>query len=227
VVAELRESADEQVESVEVRALAVERLTFFADAVIAIAITLLALDLPVPTGTTNHEVLRFASEHREEYIAFLVSFIVIGARWRGHHAVFRYVTADGHSLTRLTLLWLLMQVLTPFATRVLTGDGAFQVRFVFYAAIQVLASVIFIVMVLDVQRYGRTREDTPPTLMSESAWRSGSLAFAFAVSIPVSFVNEAAAYSCWIAVPVVAGAVTGVWRRRDQRRSSHSSASKP
>jgi uncharacterized membrane protein len=226
-VADERAAEDEAIESIEVRAVAVERLTFFADAVIAIAITLLALDLPVPAGTTNHEVLRFAGEHREEYIAFLISFVVIGARWRGHHSVFRYVTAEGRHLTRLTLVWLLMQVLTPFATRVLTGDGAFQVRFVFYAAIQVLASVIFIVMVLDVQRYGRTRDDTPPALMSESAWRSGGLALAFAISIPVSFVNEAAAYSCWIAVPLVTGAVMGVQRLSDQRRSNHSSASKP
>jgi uncharacterized membrane protein len=226
-VADERAAEEEAIESVEVRAVAVERLTFFADAVIAIAITLLALDLPVPDVTTNHEVLVFAGQHRDEYIAFLVSFAVIGARWRGHHAVFRYVTAEGRNLTRLTLGWLLMQVLTPFATRVLTGEGAFQVRFVFYAAIQVLASVIFIAILLDVRRYGRTRDDTPPTLMSVVAWRTGTLALGFAVSIPVAFVNEASAYSCWIAVPLLTGATTGVRRLWNQRGSNHSSASRP
>jgi uncharacterized membrane protein len=227
VVTQQRVSADDRVESFEVRAFAVERLTFFADAVIAIAITLLALDLPVPEGTTNQAVLDFAGAHRDQYIAFLVSFLVIGARWRGHHSVFRYVTALGRGLTRLTLFWLLMQVLTPFATRVLTGDGAFQVRFVFYAATQSLASLIFIFMVRAVQRHGEIREDTPPARLSDAIWGSGVLAVAFLVSIPVCFVNEAAAYGCWIAVPLVSGVATAVRRRRAQRGSSHSPASMP
>jgi hypothetical protein len=109
---------DDAVESLEVRAIAVERLTFFADAVIAIAITLLALDLPVPTGETNRELLRSVGEHFPEYLAFLVSFLVVGAHWRGHHRTFRYVTMLGGQLPRLTMYWLLMLVITPFATRV-------------------------------------------------------------------------------------------------------------
>ena len=129
---------DDAVESLEVRAIAVERLTFFADAVIAIAITLLALDLPVPTGETNRELLHSVGEHYPEYIAFLISFLVVGAHWRGHHRTFRYVTLLGGQLPRLTMYWLLMQVITPFATRVLTSDGAFQARFIFWIAVPLL-----------------------------------------------------------------------------------------
>jgi uncharacterized membrane protein len=130
------------------RAIAAERLTFFADAVIAIAITLLALELPVPTGNTNHLVLHSLSANRGEYISFVISFYVIGFYWAHHHKVFRYVTVLGGRLVFLTLLWLFMLVLTPFATRMLSGDGGFQVRFVFYAIVQALAGLVWLLMVV-------------------------------------------------------------------------------
>jgi uncharacterized membrane protein len=202
-VDELREEVreDDAVESFEVRAIAVERLNFFADAVIAIAITLLALDLPVPTGETNRDVLHFVGDHYPEYLAFLISFIVIGAHWRGHHHTFRYVTALGGRLRQLTMYWLLMQVITPFATRVLTGEGAFQARFTFYALVQAVASLMFLLMVWDVRRHGLFRADTPARVISSASWRTGTLAAAFLVSIPLSFVGQAVAYGCWIVIP--------------------------
>lgn len=196
---ELRD--DDEVESLEVRAIAVERLTFFADAVIAIAITLLALDLPVPIGETNRDVLHFVGAHYTEYLAFLISFMVIGAHWRGHHHVFRYVTALGGRLRQLTMYWLLMQVITPFATRVLTGEGAFQVRFIFYALVQAIASLVFLLMTRDLRRHRLLRADTPPRVTTSAAWRTGTLAAAFLISIPLSFVSQAVAYSCWIVIP--------------------------
>ena len=221
-------TADQAFEPSEVRAIAGERLTFFVDAVIAIAITLLALDLPVPGGvTTNGDVLHFVNVHREEYLAFLISFAVVGAYWRGHHRVFRYLAALGGNLVRLTLVWLLMMVVMPFGTRVLTGDGAFQARFIFYALIQVIAATMFILMVHDVRKYGLFREDTPPALLPDATWRSTVLASGFFLSIPLSFVSQAAAYACWIAVPVVIRVILRTRRRRTQRRPGHSPASIP
>jgi uncharacterized membrane protein len=193
--------ADNAVETFEVQAIAVERLTFFADAVIAIAITLLALDLPVPTGETNRDVLHFVGDHYEEYLAFLISFLVIAAHWRGHHHVFRYVTALGGRLRLLTMYWLLMQVITPFATRVLTGDGAFQARFIFYALVQAIASLVFLLMTRELRRHHLLRADTPPGLTTSATWRTGTLAAAFLISIPLSFVGQAVAYGCWIVIP--------------------------
>jgi uncharacterized membrane protein len=226
-VAEQTESADHAVESFEVRAIAVERLTFFADAVIAIAITLLALDLPVPSGATNRDVLHFVNEHRDEYIAFLISFAVIGAYWRAHHRVFRYVTTLGGRLVRYTMIWLLMQVITPFATRVLTAEGPFQTGFIFYALVQAVASAVFILMLLDLRRHKLTREDTPPAMLRDGALRSAYLAAGFLISIAVSFVSEAAAFACWIVIPILGRSVTDLVRRRGQRGSSQSAARIP
>ena len=129
-------------DDLEVRAIAAERLTFFADAVIAIAITLLALELPVPSGATNAAVLRSVGEHRDEYIAFLISFAVIGTHWSGHHRVFRWVISIGGRLSRLTICWLARRRWwTPSRPRCSPCDGAFPgIRFVFYAVVQAAAA---------------------------------------------------------------------------------------
>src|SRR5262249_51511197 len=116
-----------------------ERLVFFSDAVVAIALTLLALELPVPEGGTNEVVLRQVVHLRDEYSAFLISFAVIGSHGFGHHRLFAQVTGHAGSMVRWNTLWLLMIVLTPFATRVLTAGGAFETRFIVYASVQALA----------------------------------------------------------------------------------------
>ncbi|GAA3209982.1 TMEM175 family protein [Dactylosporangium siamense] len=201
------------------KAVAAERLTFFSDAVIAIAITLLALELPVPEGATNRDLLHSVAEDRGEYLAFLISFVVIGAHWSGHHRVFRYVETMGGKLSILTLLWLLMQVIMPFATKVLNGDGAFQARFTFYAGVQVVAALLFMAMVRTIHRHGLFREGTPPGVTTGALIASGSLAAAFLLSIPMSFVTHYA-YAWWILVPVLSGVARRVHRRVVARRSA-------
>lgn len=193
-----------QVNDLEVRAIAAERLTFFVDAVIAIALTLLALDLTPPNSITNAEFLRSLSDHSEEYLAFLISFVVIAAHWSSHHRVFRYVTHLDGRLTTLTLLWLLMQVTTPFATRVITGSGADQARYGLYAVVQILADSLFILMVREIQRHRMHRDDMPREVFVRTYVRSASIAAGFAISIPVSFVTHYS-YLVWIAVPVLVG----------------------
>jgi uncharacterized membrane protein len=210
---------DEPTVALEVRAIAAERLTFFGDAVIAIALTLLALELPLPEGNTNAEVLHSAYENREGYLAFLVSFLVIGAHWRGHHQVFRYVTAASGTITTLTMYWLLMQVITPFATHVLTGDGAFQVRFIFYACVEITAAVLFQFIVRSIRKNHLYREDTPPDLFRHATSRTLAIAGAFLVSIPVAFFTNWA-YLCWGLFPIAARVTDLVRRRRAAAETS-------
>jgi hypothetical protein len=114
------------------------------------------------------------------------------------------------------LIWLLTQVITPFATRVLTGDGAFQVRFIFYAGVQALAGVIFLLIIREIGRCGLTREDTPPRMLRQASAQTAILSAAFLVSIPISFWSEWA-YACWAAIPIVSSVATRIARARGGR----------
>jgi uncharacterized membrane protein len=206
-------TTDDDVRHLEVELIAAERLTFFSDAVVAIAITLLALELPVPRGNSNREFLQAVNDEKQVYIAFLISFSVIGAHWFGHHRMFRYVTGLSRGVTRWNMLWLLMIILTPFTTRVLIADGAFEARFTCYATVQALAGLFFLLAVRDLSRQGLLRPETPPDTVRNTYWRLGIFVAAFTVSIPIAFVTSWA-YACWVAMPFV----TRLARRLTARR---------
>jgi uncharacterized membrane protein len=175
--------------------------------VVAIAITLLALGLPVPRGATNAELLRSAGDHLDDYLAFLISFAVIGGHWFAHHRTFRYVPRLGGRLGQWNMLWLLMIITTPFATRVLTSEeGAFESRFIFYAAVQVLAGLFSLLMIREIARHRLLRPAAPPGMIGAYSWRAAVLTGTFAVSIPVALLTRWA-YVCWAAIPLILRAV--------------------
>jgi TMEM175 potassium channel family protein len=179
-----------------------ERLNFFSDAVVAIAITLLALDLPVPGGHSNAEIWRNLGANANDYAAFLISFAVIGGSWLGHHRTFGYLARVNGTLARWTMLWLLMIVVTPFATRTIVGDGAFSARFTLYAGVQALAQIFFLLAVRETRRGGLMRPGTPPAVFTRTYYHTAVGALLFLVSIPLSFVTPWA-FACWAAIPFV------------------------
>lgn len=197
-------SSDQDTADSESQGMAAERLTFFSDAVVAIAITLLALELPLPEGHTSAELLRSLGDHRSEYISFLISFVVIGGHWRAHHRLFHYVSTVGGGLIRFSFGWLLMMVLMPFATKVLAEDGGFEFRFVFYAIVQVAALTLFLLMVWQIQRHHLHRADIPPELFGGVYRGLGTMIAAFALSIPIAFFTMWA-YACWLVIPLAGG----------------------
>lgn len=91
------------------------RLEAFSDSVIAVAITLLALDLKV-TKIDGVPLSSQLSEQRLTFAAYAVSFFLIGAIWLSHHALFNRATGVNRSVLLYNLLLLLFVTLIPFVT---------------------------------------------------------------------------------------------------------------
>jgi uncharacterized membrane protein len=102
------------------------RLESFSDGVIAVAITLLVLDIHVPPvgqpATGRHETLLHSLLHNwPHYAAYVVSFLTIGIIWINHHAMISRLARADHSILILNLLLLMSIVLLPFATELMAG----------------------------------------------------------------------------------------------------------
>ena len=68
------------------------RVESFSDAVIAVAITLLILDIPVPPIEASGSLAHALAQQWPRYAAYVVSFVTIGIIWINHHAMLRRMT---------------------------------------------------------------------------------------------------------------------------------------
>ena len=94
-----------------------DRVLFFSDAVFAIAITLLVVDIRVPEVVLNAGNQLY--ESRDKILSFVISFLVIGLFWMGHHRLFRYITALDRPVIFLNLLFLGAIAFLPYPTALL------------------------------------------------------------------------------------------------------------
>ena len=91
------------------------RLEAFSDGVFAVAITLLALNLTVEGPGHGHLIDQLHGRW-PAFLAYLISFFMIGIVWVNHHVLVRSITAVDRMLLFLNLVLLLFVVLIPFAT---------------------------------------------------------------------------------------------------------------
>jgi uncharacterized membrane protein len=91
------------------------RLETFSDGVIAIAITLLILEIDVPEDT-HGELWSALLRQWPSYLAYLISFAVIGIIWVNHHGILALVARVDRPLLYLNLLLLLAVAGIPFPT---------------------------------------------------------------------------------------------------------------
>jgi uncharacterized membrane protein len=201
---QLRAEAVERAEA-ETDARATDRVVTFSDAVVAIAITLLAIDLPIPTAQTNGAFLAalHSPKYWPSYLAFLISFLVIANHWSTHRKQFRYVRKLDSRLTALNMLWLLMIILVPFATRIVTGSGQLGGRFMIYAVVQIIATGCALAMSREVRAAHLLRPDAPASARHADPVPFLSMILIYAVSIPVAFFAGNWAFALWALSPRV------------------------
>ncbi len=101
-----------------------DRIALFTDAVFAIAITLLILELKLPriewSAHMTPQLIDAMWEMTGEFVGFLISFFVIGSFWIAHHSIFAFVTGFDRKLLMINLLFLLSIVVMPFTTALMS-----------------------------------------------------------------------------------------------------------
>ena len=122
------------------------RLEAFSDGVIAVAITLLVLDLRVPAPGQGNLAAELGHQW-PRYVAYVVSFATIGIIWINHHAVIRRLRDVDSTIMLANLLVLMTIAILPFATSLmatyLTQTGGEQLAAALYASALLVMSLAF------------------------------------------------------------------------------------
>jgi uncharacterized membrane protein len=163
----------------------VDRIILFSDAVFAIAITLLVIEIKAPqihqADSRSHQVQQLL-ELIPEFVAFLISFFVVAIYWRSHHRIFGFVGAYSSKLILVNSIFLFTIVLMPFSSAYFSENFGYVLPFIFYNTNIIITGIInyyFIRYVFNPQSQLVTHRPTPMFL---------HLFKARAITIPIFFI---------------------------------------
>ncbi len=197
------------------RALQFERLLFFSDAVFAIAITLLIIEIQLPHGISDEAGLRQAlAALVPNYVSFFISFFVIGRFWQAHRRTFGHLADFDESIASLNLMFLLLIAFLPFPTVVLGRYGSSATAIYFYSGWLVLAGLLQLVLVSAILRRPQLWHE-PPTKAAAVRLRAAWLPVAIGLSgIAVATFDPGLGLVTLIVSPFVFGLLRRLIERR-------------
>src|SRR5260221_6007582 len=124
--------------SVHIKSVELERVVFFSDAVFAIAITLLVLELRMPERLAepapDHQLAVGLLHLIPKFLSYAISFWLIGLYWWVHHRLFRHIRRWDEGLIWLNLHFLFLVAVLPFPVALVGSWGDRRGAEVFYAA---------------------------------------------------------------------------------------------
>ena len=184
------------------------RIGAFSDGVFAFAITLLILAIHIPQPTdadANRGLLTLLTQQWRSYLAFVLTFMLVGINWMNHRVMFATFARANHALVWLNLLYLMVGVaFMPIPTAVLgawLGSPNNQVvAAVFYGGTAAVGGLIYNLL----WWYGAyAAKLTSPTL-SERERRAHTIAWGpaplvVAILTAVAFVNPDVAVAGYVA----------------------------
>ncbi len=183
-----------------------ERLVFFSDAVFAIAMTLLVIDLkvPVPGTQTPWEII---TSQQDDLFAYALSFAIIGLNWMGHHRKFRVIKSHDGPLMIIDLVLLFFVAFLPFPTSLLSDYSGEPVAVVLYAAVVGIIGLLQYAIWQYAWRKGFIEREIDEALYKYVRRNQLLTPIVFGLSIPVAiFLSGVVAMYFWLAlIPVNIG----------------------
>ncbi len=137
----------------------VERLVFFSDAAVAIALTLLILPLMDGVGEAARADLSTAdylTENLSSLGAFALSFLLIARFWRAHHQLFAAVEEEPPGLFWVNMAWLFSVVFLPVATAATGALPTDIAQLCLYQGTMIMISALMAAMTILIRRHPET-----------------------------------------------------------------------
>jgi uncharacterized membrane protein len=188
----------------------VERLLALTDGVVAIALTLLVLQLTVPRlndPTSAPELASRLGRGSDELVSYLISFYVIANFWLIHHRVFRQLTGQRESLAWLNFVFLFTISIMPFASDLLGKYPENPLAVDVFALNLLLASLATQATLELGRRQGLTVPETDPRAARAGLLRAAGTSAVILASIGLAWVNTDVAKFSWLLIAVVPVAV--------------------
>ena len=188
-----------------------DRLEIFSDGVIAIAITLLILDVRLPTAKEG-ELWHDLGSHWPTYVAYVLSFAVVGIIWVAHHSMFQRIGHANRGLLFWNLFLLLGIAFVPFPTSLLAqyvqdgGSNAHAATAV-YSATMTLIGLAFLAIWIHLARHPDLLEDQADARNLPSSIRRSLVSpVVYGLTIGLAFVSPLA---CLVVYALIAAYLAG------------------
>jgi uncharacterized membrane protein len=183
--------------------LGLERMLFFSDAVFAIAITLLVLEINLPLADgiiTESQMSSVLMGMWHKFLAYVISFLVVGVFWIGHHRKFRFIKRYDSTLIFLNLLMLMGIAFLPFPSS-LISEYPYRSVTIFYASILMLTSICSVIIWYYASRNNRLIDpDLDPKQRRRQFAGPIATSIIFLLSIGVAFYDVTLAKICWLLI---------------------------
>src|SRR5256886_3509893 len=147
------------------------RLEAFSDGVLAVAITLLVLEIHVPEPG-KATLLDALGQQWASYLGYVTSFLIIGIVWANHHLIVKYIKRADHFLLLINTLFLMCIAFVPFGTSLLTTymkmgqTSDIHIAGVTYSGVLLLCAITFSAIWLYASRKHRLlRQDIDPQVV--------------------------------------------------------------
>jgi uncharacterized membrane protein len=189
------------------REFELERLVFFSDAVFAIAITLLVVNITLEPGIPNADVPQAILGLLPRLAAFVLGFAVIGTFWIGHHRMFRDIERWDSRLIGWNMVLLFFIVIQPVTTSLLGIYGNLPLPAILYAVFLAGTGLAATGLWLHAYRAGLLNKRVTPRIARYRTLRAAIIPAVFLLSIPLAVVRPTFAEIFWLLMWPIHGVV--------------------
>jgi uncharacterized membrane protein len=174
------------------------RLEAFSDGVLAILVTIMVLELKVPSGTSwteLHPVL-------ETLGSYLLSFTYLAIYWGNHHHLLHTVGKVNAKIMWANMHLLFWLSLVPFATSWMGGNSFDSISVAVYGALLVLCGLSFGILTLVIEQ-NRIEHTKLSEAFKKTRAKERLSTFFYVSSIPLAFVQPVISCAIFVIVAIM------------------------